>query len=125
MLMYELRMLLLSALMLLSFSGFQAMPSSDTVAEEHYDGMVILQIDGLTDAIHAKMQEVVSARMDVGIEYVCVESGIAVIVFSNSNMAEKGDNEMMVRNYFKGCTPAGSMKTVFVDVRQQAGTSKC
>ena len=117
-----LRVSLVAVLAILVFTGWQT--SSNELVEEKYDGMVILHIEGMTDAVHGKMQDAISGQLNIGIEYVCVESGIAVIKFSNSSMAEKGDNEMMVRNKFKGSVPAG-METVYVDVRLQAGTSKC
>ncbi len=119
------KVLVLLPLLALSISSWSLLGDDNYQETEKYDGLVILQIEEMDDAIHAKMQEAISADPNINLEYVCVESGVVVVKFANSTMAEKVDNEMLVRRKFQGCVPPNGMKTILVDVYVRIGISKC
>ena len=119
------KVLVLLPLLVLSFSSWSLSGAENYQGSEKYDGMVILQVEEMDDAIHAKMQAAISADPNINLEYVCVESGIVVVKFANSTLPEKVDNEMLVRRKFQGCVPANGMKTILVDMYVSMSVSKC
>ena len=90
-----------------------------------YQGLVILEIEDLTDDAYLEIQKKLSGQMNYNLEYGCVENGIIVVKFLDSKFSGEADNAKMIENQIRSSIDRQAVKRIFVKVRAYNNASKC
>ena len=112
-------------LVLSLFALLFAMYTTDArAAITNSDVLVVLKIEGLDDAMLAKLSAQVAKERNYTLEYSCVSADIVVLRMNDIVASERGDAVTVARRFL---SEAGVIKNVeFLDVHPEPrGTNKC
>jgi hypothetical protein len=89
-----------------------------------YDAMVVVSIDGLDDALLAKLSAEVAKSKQATLEYSCTWSGVVVIKYGDISVGERADVITMARRLLSAAGIERGVEVVHVHVEAR-GVGKC
>lgn len=113
------RLILLVLVFVISLGGRTA-----NVEVVPYDAMVVVHVDGLSDAQLAALAAHIGAERNITIEYACVWAGIVVLHFMDTNATERADVVTIVQRHLHEAGIEKGVEVQYVHVRA-TGPGKC
>ena len=89
-----------------------------------YDALVVLEVEGLDDAMLARLSAQVGKQRDQTLEYACTWSGVVVLKMNEINVTDRADVITMARRLLLGAGIEQGVEVLHVHMAP-AGTGKC